>query len=157
MKYKKQKSLYLLEQAIEYYDHVGKSFSIYLELRRSYNKLNNIYNNYLLTTKEIVEMTKTKYEYYNDKKYRPLTREEILALGYGSHVLVVSDNGDPRVYNCKITSVETWKRKYKKIVIHMKYGLYTYPTTDYLENNTFYGPMLVKLIDDSDKTSVVSN
>ena len=54
---------------------------------------------------------------------RPMTRDEVMALGYGSHPAVILNNG--RLGAVKVNgAVKTWKRDANRVEIPVKYGMY---------------------------------
>ena len=65
-------------------------------------------------------------------EYRPMTREEVLALGYGAHPATILNNG--RIGTVKIVgAVRTWKRDANRVEVPVKYGMYEYATFDLAE------------------------
>lgn len=75
-----------------------------------------------------------KLAYSHDRKktptlheFRTLTRDEILALGSGFHVLAIRNDG--KVGRVKINgSIRTWKRDPNRVEIPLKYGMYEFAT-----------------------------
>lgn len=60
-------------------------------------------------------------------KVRPMTRAEIMALGYGDHPSLILNNGT--LGECKINgAIRTWKREPDRVEIPLKYGMYEYAT-----------------------------
>jgi hypothetical protein len=63
---------------------------------------------------------------------RPMTRDEVMALRYGSHPSVILNNG--RLGTVKINgAVRTWKRDANRVEIPVKYGMYECATLDLSE------------------------
>ena len=64
---------------------------------------------------------------------RPMTRDEILALGYGDHPAVILRSG--KLGAVKINgAIRTWKRDPERIEVPLKYGMYEYATFDMRES-----------------------
>ena len=58
---------------------------------------------------------------------RPMTRTEVMALGYGDHPAVLLNNG--RLGSCKVNgAIRTWKREPDRIEVPIKYGMYEFAT-----------------------------
>ena len=63
-----------------------------------------------------------------------MTLYEAKHLSKGDYVHSVSTkNADGSPMRARITSVKTWKRKPKKIEVHVKHGLYDYAVFDETE------------------------
>ena len=54
---------------------------------------------------------------------RPMTRDEVMALGCGDHPAIILNNG--RLGAVKVNgAVKTWKRDVDRVEIPVKYGMY---------------------------------
>jgi len=88
--------------------------------------------------RRIPEPTETtmKLAHFTDRKktpdlheYRPLTRDEVLALKAGQTVEFIRNDG--KVGSIKINgAVRTWKRDPNRVEVPVKYGMYEYATFD---------------------------
>lgn len=71
-------------------------------------------------------MTRTLRKYFGREgsgKFRPMTFNEVTALGYGDHPWILSNAGDARRVKVNGTP-KRWKRDRERVEVPIKYGMY---------------------------------
>ena len=60
-----------------------------------------------------------------EAQFRPMTLDEIKALGYGDHAWIIANDGTARRVKINGT-IKRWKRESDRVEVPIKYGLYEY-------------------------------